>query len=324
MPIDWGELGRQAENQADLLTRAQCLGAGAGDELIAWRVSSGRWVRIHSGVYLTKPGRADWLVRGVAALLRLLSTAQAADAALRGSSAAYLWGLEARPPATVELVVPASRYVTAPEGVTITRSRHFDRLVDDRAYPWRTTVAATVLDLADQSRATDALSVVARSVQREAVNVGELRRELAARARHRHRRLLDVALADVDEGGQSGAELLYIRDVESAHGLPRGARQAPSDEGQRRYHDTCYEEFGLVVEVDGRLGHERWSDRVRDGRRDRQLLTTAHVTTRVFWPDVALTPCKTAIEVGAILSGRGWPGRLKPCRRPGCPVGPST
>ena len=123
---------------------------------------------------------------------------------------------------------------------------------------------------------------------------------------------------DVEDGAQSAAELLYIRDVERAHGLPVAVRQAPSHVGRSRLHDNEYVEQRLIVEVDGRLGHERWADRVRDGRRDRQLLTTARLTTRVFFADVALDPCRTAAEVGAILTGRGWAGRPRRCRRAGC------
>lgn len=89
---------------------------------------------------------------------------------------------------------------------------------------------------------------------------------------------------------------------------------------RRRYHDFGYTECGLVVELDGRLGHEQRRDRVRDGQRDRQLLTRERLTTRVFWPDVALTPCDTAAELGSILRGRGWLGRPHQCRRPGCTV----
>lgn len=108
-----------------------------------------------------------------------------------------------------------------------------------------------------------------------------------------------------------------MRDVEKAHGLPNAIRQSPSDRG-RRHHDSEYDEYGLVVEVDGRLGHELWSDRVRDGRRDRRILGASKVTTRVFWVDVAVTPCQTAMELAAILRSRGWTGGARACRRTAC------
>ena len=320
MTIDWVGLRRRADAQCDLLSRAQCLAAGMSPDAVEWRVGSGRWTRVHPGVFLTKPGRDDWNGRAMAALLHALSGAPAADAALCGRSAAHLWGLEPKPPGIVEIVIPERRRVVAPAGVSVRRAFRFDAMVDDRAYPWRTSVASTLLDVGAKGSALDAVAVIARAVQKEVVTTREVAQELGARAGHRHSRVLRRALADVEAGGQSGAEVLYIRDVERAHGLPVAIRQAPSDHGSRRYHDNEYEAFGVIVEVDGRLGHERWTDRVRDGRRDRQLLAARRLTTRDFFADVALEPCRTAAEVGAILSGRGWSGRPRRCRRAGCVI----
>jgi len=84
--------------------------------------------------------------------------------------------------------------------------------------------------------------------------------------------------------------------------------------------DNEYAEWGVVVEVDGRLGHESWTDRVRDGARDRQLSGQGRVTTRLFWPDVATRPCQSAKEIGDLLGSRGWTGRARPCRRADCVI----
>ena len=320
MAIDWRSLRNAADRQCGLLTRRQCLAAGMTDEALQWRVCSRRWSRWYEGVYLTTPGRDDAYARAMAALLATLSGAAAADAALCGHSAAHLWGLERRAPAVIELVVPHHRFVVAPPGARVRRSRRWEDLVDDRAYPWRTTVAATVLDVGDGSTATDALALAAKAVQLELVTTVSLSEELGRRRGHRHGPLLRSALLDVEAGGQSAAELLYIRDVERAHGLPTATRQQASDVTRRRYHDNVYEPFGVIVEVDGRLGHETWGDRVRDGLRDRQLLATRRVTARVFWVDVAVRPCTTALELGRILRGGGWAGAARACKRRDCAV----
>jgi hypothetical protein len=318
MAIDWGQLRRLADQQHDLLTRRQCLTAGMSGKAVEWRVRSRRWVRLHPGVFLTRPGRDDWHTSALAALLSADSDADGADAALCGASAAYLWGLQRHPPAVVELVVPYRRTIAETRRTRVRRSMRWDNLIHETAYPWRTTLPATVVDMASRGSAADALSIVAKAVQKELTTANELRQEIRARGGHRYSRLLLPALADIDDGAQSGAEVLYLRDVERAHGLPRSVLQSPTDVGRRRFHDFGYEEYDLVVEVDGRLGHEKWSDRVRDGRRDRQLLTTSRLTTRVFYTDVAVTPCDTAGEVGAILDARGWLGSPHPCRRAGC------
>ncbi|SDP28149.1 Transcriptional regulator, AbiEi antitoxin, Type IV TA system [Pedococcus dokdonensis] len=320
MGVDWRTLRQHADRQFDLLTRAQCLAAGMTDEAVQWRTSSGRWVRMRAGVFLTRPGREGWHVTATADLLRCQSAGPTADAAFCGRSALYLWGLDRRPPKVSEIVVPYERSIASGPTVRVRRSVRWEDLVDDTAYPWRTTLPATVLDVAAQGTAVDALATVARAVQKEVVSTGLLRAELASRQGHRHSRVLVPALTDVQDGAQSGAEVLYIRDVERAHGLPTATRQAPSDVGGRRFHDNEYVPYRLVVEVDGRLGHERWADRVKDGRRDRQLLSVDRATVRVFWVDVAATPCDTAVDIGAVLRARGWLGRPRPCRRHGCKV----
>ena len=290
------------------------------ESTLKWRVDSRRWERVHEGVFLTKPGRNDWEATAVAALLRVDSGGTAADAAFSGQTAAHLWGLETRAPRRLTMLVPIRRSITAPEGISVRRSTRWDDLVDDVAYPWRTTVAATVVQLAAEQSAVDALATLARAVHKEVVGTGQLRDELGRWRRHRHSALLRTVLSDVDGGAESGAEVLFVRDVEQAHGLPTATRQAPSDWESRRYHDNRYDPFGLMVEVDGRLGHETWADRVRDGRRDRLGLAAEQTTTRVFWSDVALTPCRTAAELAAILARRGWTGRARGCRRRDCAV----
>lgn len=85
----------------------------------------------------------------------------------------------------------------------------WDDLVDEMAYPWRTTVPVTVLDVATQGSEADALAIVARAIQRELTTTGELRQEIVARGGHHHSKLLRRALADVEDGAESGAELLY-------------------------------------------------------------------------------------------------------------------
>ncbi|QIM21448.1 hypothetical protein G7075_10450 [Phycicoccus sp. HDW14] len=311
-------VGAWSAAQFGLVTRAQASAAGMTSDAIEWKVASGRWTVAARGVYLTTPGRSGWEVRAGAAFLRVHSTHGLADAALVGSSAAFVLGLLPTSPAVVRVGIPHARRVEAPHGVSLHRMVRFDEVLDDLAYPWRTTVSVTVLDCAAEGDADAALALVARAVQRGLTTAERLDAELRARGRHRHGRLLRQVLGEVGDGAHSAAELRYVRDVETAHGLPRGRRQAAGNRGA--VHDTEYEGFATIVEVDGRLGHERWADRVRDGRRDRGAAGRGAFTTRVFWPDVAVTPCRTAVEVGSVLRARGWLGSPRPCRRTGCVV----
>jgi hypothetical protein len=96
----------------------------------------------------------------------------------------------------------------------------------------------------------------------------------------------------------------------------RGRRQVRRTRSAR--NDVGYEEFGLIVELDGHLGHDGLG-RFRDFRRDNAALTDGRVTLRYGWTDVTQEPCAIAIQVSEVLIRRGWPGLPTPC--PHCSLG---
>jgi hypothetical protein len=297
--------------QAGLVTRSQALAAGIGLEAVRWALASGRWVALHPGVYLTAPGRDDWEVRAVAALL-----AVGAPAALAGASARYAWGLERRQPETLHVLVPAGRRAPVRDGIAVTRTRHFEGRVHPSAWPHRTTVEHSVLEVTAGEPVDRVLALVARACQQRQTTEAGLAEALASRPGQPHGALLRESLSDIGSGAESAAEVRFVRDVECAHGLPPATRQAVL--GEARRCDNLYEAQQLVLEVDGRLGHEGWSGRVRDGIRDRAAAREGRLTVRGYWTDVAVTPCAFAEEVAGLLQLRGWRGSPRPCRRRDC------
>ena len=75
-----------------------------------------------------------------------------------------------------------------------------------------------------------------------------------------------------------------------------------------------YEEYQLVVELDGRLGHDGIG-RFRDMYRDNAGVVEGVVTLRYGWHDVTDRPCAMAIQVGDVLMRRGWFGVPRRCDR---------
>jgi very-short-patch-repair endonuclease len=299
-------LAARVAGQFGLVTRAQALGGGLTPKTVECHLSSGRWVRLHPGVYLTTPGRDDWDVRSTAAVLWA-----GPGAALSGTSAGYAWGLVRAEPQLLEVVVPADRMVRSVPGVDVSRSRYARARVDENAWPHRIGAAHTVFDLARGRPVDRAVTLVARGLDLRLCSTQELVRALSERRRQPGRRVLLEMLRDVEGGAESAAEVRYGRDVERRHGLPRGRRQSPTGAGGR--HDVEYEEFGVVVEVDGRMAHEAWVRRQKDGHRDRTALARGRVTVRCFWVDLVPTACALAADVGAVLQSRGWSGRLRRC-----------
>jgi hypothetical protein len=80
----------------------------------------------------------------------------------------------------------------------------------------------------------------------------------------------------------------------------------------RQWRDCVYEGFGLVVELDGRLGHEWATDRRRDRVRDARAVGKGLATVRIGYAEV-LQPCQTAALLVAALTSRGWTGRPLRC-----------
>ena len=170
-----------------------------------------------------------------------------------------------------------------------------------------------MLDLCAQARPEDVVGWVTAAVQRRRTTPVRLRRALESRERTPHRLLLQALLAEVAAGAESPIEVLYLRDVERAHGLPDGRRQQPT--GRRRgWRDVLYLAYGVVVELDGRLGHEGLG-RFRDMDRDNVALLDGLATLRFGTSDLAGRPCAVAHQVGRLLQLRGWNGQPSRCRR---------
>ncbi|MGD8214464.1 hypothetical protein [Aestuariimicrobium sp. Y1814] len=114
----------------------------------------------------------------------------------------------------------------------------------------------------------------------------------------------------VEFGIESPLEMRYVRDVERAHGLPRGTPQV--SKSARTRTDMVYDKWSTLVELDGQLGH-RGVHETRDAGRDARHLAQGLATLRFGWADVAHRPCTTAQLVGQVFRNQGWKGKLKLC-----------
>lgn len=69
-PLDpLGGLDALVLGQHGVLSRDQALAIGLTTRQIEWRMSTGRWARLHRVVHLTQPGREDRPMRTSAAVL---------------------------------------------------------------------------------------------------------------------------------------------------------------------------------------------------------------------------------------------------------------
>jgi hypothetical protein len=239
---------------------------------------------------------------------------------LSHETAAEVAGLTDRPSAKIHLTVPTCRTPAWIPGVILHRSARAEASRHPTRTPPQTRVEETVIDLTQSAkRVDDALAWLARAVGSRLTTGARLSTALARRGRLRWRTTLRAAVDDVREGCHSLIELLYLRDVERAHGLPRGSRQRPTiREGHIRYDDVVYEDYATVVELDGRMAHPE-PERFRDMRRDNAVVDDGGRPLRYGHGDVLQAPCEVAAQVVRALRRGGWTGRPRRCRRPRCP-----
>jgi very-short-patch-repair endonuclease len=302
------DLTRLAELQAGVITTEQAVALGQSRHSLARLVQSGQWLRLTTGVYLTVPAAVDFAVLAWGGVLL------GGDGARLGPYASgFLHRLLDASPEVVDVLVPADRRVRVDGPWQFIRERCSGRSARTVGSPPRLVLEETVIDLTNQSRDVDVVSLVTRAVQTRGTTAARLATALARRERHRHRALLHAMLSDVAVGAESALELMYLREVERPHGLPVGKRQR-SRLGLPYCTDVGYDEYRLLVELDGRDGHEGIG-RFRDMRRDNRFVTGGFTTFRFGFFDVLDHPCAVAGQVWAVLAERGRSETFRHCSR---------
>jgi very-short-patch-repair endonuclease len=318
-----------------VISRGQALECGISEDAIRVRLRNGRWQRLAAGVYATFSGEPPRLAFMWAALL-----AAGPGAAISHQAAAELYQLGRPPARAIHVTVPGERQVRRGTGVApraratgrtgrsftdrdvppliVHRSAWIARARHPVLLPPRTRIEETVADLTQGAATFDeAFGWISQACGSRLCTAGQIGVALERRKKLRYRAELLGALGDVREGVLSPLEYRYVNRVERPHGLPAARRQVMMTlAGRRRYLDNFYQDYLLVVELDGAVAHpvaERW----RDIRRDNSLEVLRLRTLRFGWSDVTGRRCDVAAQVATILTQHGWPGPVRRCS-PGC------
>lgn len=303
-----------AWRQKGVVSRSQALRAGLSSDMIRFRLHSGRWQPVYHGVYLTFTGAPGYSAQLWAALL-----GAGPRAVLSHETAAELQRLSDKPTDSIHVTVPWERRVKLVNGVSLHRC--VGEIVPGQGTPPQTRVEQTVLDLAQAAATFDEVcGWVTRAFARDLTDAARLRAAMDQRTRLRWRSDLHELITAAASGDHSVLEYRYGRDVERAHRLPTSIRQAPFEgpDGRRGRRDRLYREYGVVVELDGRLAHPA-ENHWRDQARDNAAAADGQQTLRYGWTHVTRQPCETAAQVAQVLRLHGWTGRPRPCS-PGCPT----
>lgn len=269
--------------------------------------------RVHPRIYGTHTGPLTWRQRAWAAVLYAAPAALCWDSVEEPRSA--------RPDEPIHVAVERTRRIAQPDGVVLHRMQGL-RQRRFGGSPPRLHLEDNALAMVDAaSQELDVVALLAAVLSKPFVTPLSLRAALTRFPTLRRRRWVSAIIEDLSTGACSVLEHGYLTRVERAHGLPAPTRQArrvtPSG---NEYRDIDYEAYGLVVELDGALGHDTWKAQGRDADRDLDDLALATRTTaRLRWKQVYGTPCRTAARIGVILQRGGWTGSPCGCG-PGCPL----
>lgn len=262
-------------------------------------------VRVHPRVYVNHTGPLTWRQRAWAAVLYAEPAALCLASAMSGPDEH----------APIDIAVEANRRVAGRPDIRIHRVTGLDGRVLWNLSPPRTRPEETALDRVHLARSElEVVQVLSEAIGGRSTTVARIRDALGRRPRLHRRRWLVGLLDDLELGACSVLEHGYLTRVERAHGLPVAHRQARRAGSQgSEYRDVEYEEFGLVVELDGRIGHESWEAGGRDADRDLDDHADGRESVRLRWRQVFGTPCRTAGRVARILHRRGWTGEARRC-----------
>lgn len=176
------------------------------------------------------------------------------EAVLAGLSAAILDGLTGFTCRATHVLLPPGTKRAARQGLVIHRSVNLGELdVHPTRRPRRTRVARSIVDAAAWAASDDgAVAIVAASVQQGLVRGSDLTAMLG-RLRTQHRRALICDVVAATDGGSLSEYEIAFLDLCRWAGPPVPDRQVRRQDsrGRPRYSDAEYDEYDLVVEIDG-------------------------------------------------------------------------
>jgi very-short-patch-repair endonuclease len=296
------DVQRILRGQDGVITRAQALEAGLSSDGLKARVRSGQWARPLRGVYVVG-GMADTAHRSI----RMAIAAASPGAVASHGSAAWLWGMSDRPPATPVVSVLAPRHPVVP-GVDVHRTEAPFERARQRGLPC-TPAARTLIDCAATTTPGDLAELVDRSLALRVVHVAELTGPPGG-PRLRGRGPLRQCLED---RGMIGGPAPSVLESRMARLFRRHRLPVPRAEvvwGDRRQYrlDFAYPSLRLMVEVDGYAWHASPEQFARDHRRRNELTAAGWMILTYTWQDVTREPDRVAAEIARAHCDRSATG----------------
>lgn len=256
------------QEQCAVVRRDQLASIGVPRHIVDTMLSAGRWqscgqvlVVMHNGPLI--PAQKRWAAVLNAGVL----------AGLAARTAATEQGLQGWEPDCIEILVGRGAAVPGGLGIDVKvhESRRFTAadLHPGRSLP-QVRIQRALIDAASWSRSPrTACGLLAAGIQQRLTQIDRLHDELDKAGAIRHRRVLRMALIDIEGGAQAMSEIDFLRFCRR-NGFPRPALQQVryDSHGRRRYLDATFKR--------------------RDGRLVRAEIDGAlHLVVRTYWNDMS-------------------------------------
>jgi very-short-patch-repair endonuclease len=290
--MDWPDLCR---TQAGVITRAQLLERGLTESALLGLIKRRALIQMHPGVYSPRPVPGSFAQRAWAGALW-------SGGVLSHRSAAQMHGLP----------VPRSRliHVTVPREVH--RSVAGVKLHRTSSNPYRpvsmdglpvTSRTVTIVELLRGEPARVARDLFDRSVQQGWLSGDDLSGAIVHEPGRAGNAQLRRLIAMYEAGAQAQSERILHHLLRRAHitgWIPQYGVQLPS---RFAYLDVGFPEHMLAVEVDGRRGHDDFSDRFESDRiRQNELIGCGWRVLRFTWSALTRRPDRVIAEISRILA----------------------
>ena len=228
---------------------------------------------------------------------------------LGGLSALELLGLRKFTSDVVHVLVPARRQDSnTPLGIRVHRTSVLSvEDVEVKARPPCTSAGRSMVDAAQWARTDrEARTIIAMCFQQRLVSVSDVNQVLERLPRVKRVHLIRATVADVDAGSETVTELDLVGLCREA-GLPVPSRQVVrrDADGRVRYLDAYFDDWAIVVEVDGahHMEAQQWW---HDMQRHNALSVRGEVLLRFPAFLVRDRPAEVAAVLRDALLKAGW------------------
>jgi len=289
--------------QHGAFTTSQATACGVSRSMLRTRLKTGEWAVAVRGVYIITSHPGGWRQRLMVAIL-----AVGEGAAVSHFAALALWGLPGFREGYVEVVAPHGRRNHRLPRVTVHESRNLPRAHYKQRDGLPVLCIERVLcDLAHRMNFKRLERAVDNALTRNLTTVErlwEMWAEMAGRGRQgtgvMHKVLLKRGPGYI--APESELEARFV-DLLEEYGIEIPAKQVNvgGDEWIGRI-DFIYRHARLIIELDGRVGHDAELDRTRDRLRDRSLTAAGWRVMHVKWEDLVLDPAGVIADIRAALA----------------------